>query len=138
MKKSVAGIKRLSAENWLQKITMPQGPALSVFCVKKCLVFFIIFSNLTRISWAKEEPSLSTIIEAEEVPIQEARSGRQFLTRNAGAVKQNPEELVSDIHCMRTTTTETFTSFLRLPQNFLSPPVLENVGSSEIIGRSNF
>ena len=33
---------------------------------------------------------------------------------------------------MRTTNTETFTSFLRLPQNFLSPPVLENVGSESI------
>ena len=38
----------------------------------------------------------------------------------------------SDIHCMRTTNTKTFTSFLRLPQNFLSPPVLENVGSESI------
>ena len=33
---------------------------------------------------------------------------------------------------MRTSSTETFTSFLRLPQNFLSPPVLENVGSESI------
>ena len=33
---------------------------------------------------------------------------------------------------MRTTITKTFTSFLRLPQNFLSPPVLENVGSESI------
>ena len=33
---------------------------------------------------------------------------------------------------MRTTNTETFTSFLRLPQNFLSPPVLENVGGESI------
>ena len=33
---------------------------------------------------------------------------------------------------MRTTNTKTFTSFLRLPQNFLSPPVLENVGSESI------
>ena len=40
--------------------------------------------------------------------------------------------LISDIHCMRTSSTETFTSFLRLPQNFLSPPVLENVGSESI------
>ena len=37
-----------------------------------------------------------------------------------------------DIHCMRTANTETFTSFLRLPQNFLSPPVLENVGIESI------
>ena len=33
---------------------------------------------------------------------------------------------------MSTTNTKTFTSFLRLPQNFLSPPVLENVGSESI------
>ena len=38
----------------------------------------------------------------------------------------------SDIHCMRTAQTETFTAFLRLPSNFLSPPVLENVGDSPI------
>ena len=33
---------------------------------------------------------------------------------------------------MRTANTETFTAFLRLPQNYLSPPVLENVGSESI------
>ena len=41
------------------------------------------------------EQSLSAIIEPENVQI--SRSGRQFLTRNAGAatMKHNPEELVS-------------------------------------------
>ena len=63
------------------------------------LVFFIIFS--TRGSWAagqdtesKDADMLPTIIEA-QVPIQDSRSARQFLTRNAVAPKQNPEELVS-------------------------------------------
>ena len=39
---------------------------------------------------------------------------------------------LSDIHCMRTAKTETFTAFLRLPQHFVSPPVLENVGTESI------
>ena len=39
---------------------------------------------------------------------------------------------VTDIHCMRTAKTETFTAFLRLPQHFVSPPVLENVGTESI------
>ena len=58
------------------------------------LFFFIIFS--TRGSWAesKDADMLPTIIEA-QVPIQDSRSARQFLTRNAVAPKQNPEELVS-------------------------------------------
>ena len=61
------------------------------------LVFFIIFS--TRSSWAgqsteSKDDMLPTIIEA-QVPIQDSRSARQFLTRNAVAPKQNPEELVS-------------------------------------------
>lgn len=107
------------------------GPAASL---TGNLVFFIIFSTRLKYSWGKEEDDtllLPTIIEAEQMPIQ-SRSARQFLTRNAGPAKQNPEELVSDIHCMSTTNTKTFTSFLRLPQNFLSPPVLENVGSESI------
>ena len=33
---------------------------------------------------------------------------------------------------MRTAKTETFTAFLRLPQHFVSPPVLENVGTESI------
>ena len=39
---------------------------------------------------------------------------------------------LTDIHCMRTAKTETFTAFLRLPQHFVSPPVLENVGTESI------
>ena len=35
---------------------------------------------------------------------------------------------------MHTANTETFTAFLRLPENFLSPPVLEIVGSVDAIG----
>jgi len=101
-----------------------------------CFILFIIQSVSIR---ADSDPMIiEGIIQQDDLDAansNEPRNGRQFQqlqARSSSSAKQNPEELISDIHCMRTAKTETFTAFLRLPQHFVSPPVLENVGTESI------
>ena len=39
----------------------------------------------------------------------------------------SPSIYISDIHCLRTSTTERFSAFLRLPSGLTATPVLEDV-----------
>jgi len=69
-----------------------------------------------------------------------AASSNNFVpNRNGKTVtgKLSARDLVSDIHCLRTSNVETFTAFLRVPDGFATVPVLENTKAAAADGEGH-